>query len=1085
VRIQSLLPVSLLALAATPSICAAQAPPAFVNWESPHVHPLELTPDGSRLLVVNTADDRLEVFDASGATLLPIGSIPVGLDPVSVRARTNDEAWVVNAVSDSVSIVQLSTGHVVRTLRVDDEPRDVVFAGSPERAWVSCSGTSAILAFDPSNLGAAPTRIAIDGEAPRALARSADGSQVYVAIFFSGNSTTILGGGAQTNIGFPPNAVSDPIGPYGGVNPPPNSGGAFSPPKNPANPNPPAVGLIVRKDSGGNWFDDNNGDWTSIVSGPNASHSGRPVGWDLTDNDLAIIDTGTNGVTYARHLMNICMAIAVNPVSGDVSIVGTEATNEIRFEPNVQGRFTRVEIARVAPAGPATLGIDDLNPHLTYAVPTIPQPLRDQSLGDPRGIAWNSTGTKGYVTGLGSNNLIVINNTGHRVGLAPTIAVGEGPTGVVVDSAHGRVLVLDKFEGAISVVDLATELETARVPFHDPSPTAIRIGRKHLYDTHKNSGLGQIACASCHVDARFDRLAWDLGDPSGLMKSTQGQNLGANIPGLNSGFQDWHPMKGPMTTQTLQDIIGKEPLHWRGDRAGLEEFNGAFIGLQGDDTNLTVAEMQEYEDFLETIAFPPNPYRNFDNTLPTNLPLPGHHTTGRFGPAGQPLPNGNAQAGLSIYRPPRLLDGNALACVTCHTLPTGMGTDYTLQGSTLVPFPIGPNGEHHHMLVSRDGLTNVSMKVPQLRNDYQKVGFDMTQMINTAGFGVLHDGSVDSIERFVDEPVFTLQSNQETADLVAFILAFSGSDLPQGSQNPFQLEPPGGTSKDAHAAVGAETTLVDAGNPEPGQLALIANMIAQADTKKVGLVVKGLQAGISRGYAYIGGGLFQSDRAAEIVTTAALQASAAPGSELTYTVVPRGTSTRIGIDRDLDGCLDRDEIDGGSDPADPSSHACGPGTPYCSGDGLVAGACPCGNFGVAGRGCATSQPGSIGAWLHATGTTTPDTVVLTSSGELPAALSIVLQGTTTLASPAVYGDGLRCVAGILKRLYSVNAVNGVVSVPGAGDPSISARSAALGDPIAPGSTRYYQTYFRDPNPSFCPTPVGGTFNVSNAYRITW
>jgi YVTN family beta-propeller protein len=237
-------------------------------------------------------------------------------------------------------------------------------------------------------------------------------------------------------------------------------------------------------------------------------------------------------------------------------------------------------------------------------------------------------GTKAYVTGMGSNNVVVIDAAGARAGLAPTIPVGEGPTGIALDAAHGRIFVLDKFEAAISIVDLATEIETARVPFHDASPAAIRAGRKHLYDTHKTSGLGQVACASCHVDARFDRLAWDLGDPAGAPKPTTGQNLGANLPGLNTGFVPWHPMKGPMTTQTLQDIIGKEPLHWRGDRAGLEEFNPAFVALQGDDAQLTPAEMQEYEDFLATIAYPPNPYRNFDNTLPTDLPLPGHHTTG-------------------------------------------------------------------------------------------------------------------------------------------------------------------------------------------------------------------------------------------------------------------------------------------------------------------------------------------------------------------------------------------------------------------------------------------------------------------------
>ncbi len=1081
----SSLALSLFALALTSAPGLAQNPAGFVNWESPHVHPLELTPDGTRLLAVNTPDARLEVFDATGASLALLGSIPVGVDPVSVRARTNDEVWVMNEVGDSVDVVHLSTGNVVRTLRTEDEPRDVVFAGSPARAFVSCAGTNVVLAFDLANLSAPPTRIPIEGEGPRAMAVSGDGSRVYVAVFFSGNDTTVLGGGAVSNIGFPPNAVSDPIGPYGGQNPPPNDGVNFRPPQNPSNPAPPAVSLIVRENASRKWLDDNHGDWTDLVSGRHAGHSGRSPGWDLTDNDLAVIDASTNTVSYARHLMNICMAVVVNPATGDVAVVGTEATNEIRYEPNVQGRFTRVEIARVAGSGGGALGISDLNPHLDYSVPTIPQSERDKSIGDPRGIAWNAAGTKGYVTGMGSNNVVVIDASGGRAGLAPTIPVGEGPTGVVVDAAHARLLVLDKFEAAISVVDLATEVETARVPFHDGSTAAVKIGRKHLYDTHATSGLGQIACASCHVDARFDRLAWDLGDPAGTPKPTTGQNLGANIPGLNQGFVPWHPMKGPMTTQTLQDIIGKEPFHWRGDRAGLEEFNPAFESLQGDDAMLTPTEMQEYKDFLATLTFPPNPHRNFDNTLPTSLPLPGHHTTGRFGLPGAPLPNGNAVNGLAIYQPPRLLDATALACVTCHTLPTGMGTDYTRQGTTLVPIPAGPNGEHHHMLVSVDGLTNVSMKVPQLRSDYQKTGFDMTQGTNTAGFGVLHDGTVDSIERFVSEPVFSVASDQEVADLTAFILSMTGSELPQGTTNLAALEPPGGTSKDSHAAVGWETTLVNAASPDPGQLQLIADMLTQADARKVGVVVHGVQGGIPRGYVYLGSGQFQSDRASEIVTAAALQAAAAPGSELTYAVVPRGIAVRVGIDRDLDGCLDRDEIDGGSDPADPSSHACGPGGPFCAGDGSTPAPCPCGNFGESGRGCASSRTGSIGSWLTARGSTSPDSVVFTASGGITNELSMLLQGTVGLAGGATYGDGMRCVGGVVKRLYSRRAVNGMFTAPAGNEPPVTARSAASGDPIAPGSTRYYQVYQRDPVASFCTAPFGDTFNVSNGYRITW
>jgi hypothetical protein len=60
-----------------------------------------------------------------------------------------------------------------------------------------------------------------------------------------------------------------------------------------------------------------------------------------------------------------------------------------------------------------------------------------------------------------------------------------------------------------------------------------------------------------------------------------------------------------------------------------------------------------------------------------------------------------------------------------------------------------------------------------------------------------------------------------------------------------------------------------------------------------------------------------------------------------------------------------------------------------------------------------------------------------------------------------------------------------VSFPDDLDPSISARSAALGAPIPVAATRNYQVYYRDPNPGFCPTPPGSTFNISNAVAIFW
>ncbi|HEV8113725.1 MAG TPA: S8 family peptidase [Planctomycetota bacterium] len=156
----------------------------------------------------------------------------------------------------------------------------------------------------------------------------------------------------------------------------------------------------------------------------------------------------------------------------------------------------------------------------------------------------------------------------------------------------------------------------------------------------------------------------------------------------------------------------------------------------------------------------------------------------------------------------------------------------------------------------------------------------------------------------------------------------------------------------------------------------------------------------------------------------------------------------------------------------------------CSGDG-TSGPCPCANTGIAGRGCDNSDL-TGGSQLCVTGnpSLSADTLVLTASSERATAFSLFLQGTAQIA-PVVFGDGLRCTGGTLKRLYSRSAVAGTVIAPIAGELSVSARSAQLGNPIQMNEIRMYQVYYRDPVEDFCPSPPGGNFNVSNAVKIVW
>ncbi|MBI1827722.1 MAG: hypothetical protein HY287_08495 [Planctomycetes bacterium] len=820
----------------------------FANFETPQVHPVEMTPDGTTLLVANTADDRIEVFQLGGTLPVWVASIPVGLEPVSIRARSNTEAWVVNHLSDSVSIVNLTTRNVSATFSPGDEPTDVVFAGNPQRAFVCVSRLNQVSVYDPANLAAPPTIVPIQGSDPRALAT--DGTRVFAVIFHSGNRSMIL----------PSPTVSDPSGPWGGMNPPPNSGNAFNPPIAQGLPAPPPVSLIVNHEVG-HIKDDNQGIWDNIVT------------WDINQHEVAVINASTLAVTYASNMVNnINMAVAVQPGTGRVTFTGHYLRNEARYETVARAQFNRVNICSFDPLNPPTpqngngASVSDMNQHL-FVTPPFGQYITSAtaaqillSVSDPRGMAWNAAGTAVYVSGMGSNNVIKTNLSSQRMA---TIAVGNGPTGLAMDTPRNRLYCLNRFDGTVSVINTSNDSEIGRVSFFDPTPPVIKNGRPLLYDAHFTSRLGQAACASCHVDARSDAQAWDLGDPSGVMKVFN-QTCGAGTP-FSGICNDWHPMKGPMVTQPLIGSIGGEPLHWRGDREDIEAFSVGFTGLLGEPTPPTLAQMVQLGDFLATIRFAPNPFRTIDDQLPASVP----------GFAGNPV------NGETLFSTAPLVAGVA-SCVNCHAQPGG-GLN-TLISTNVIGGPQAIN-------------------VPSLRELYRKSGFSFASTTNSLAFGFTHDGSADTIFNYLQRPQFTFPAGptgiQQRHDLEAYLMCFDSG---------------------THPAVGTQITVTGINNNDPAVVSLIDTMTQLADSGVVSLIAKGRVGGIARGYMYLtGADSFQSDRLTETVGTDALRQLAVGGGEITFTVVPSDTEARIGIDRDGDGYFDRDELDASTDPNDPLS----------------------------------------------------------------------------------------------------------------------------------------------------------------------
>jgi hypothetical protein len=159
------------------------------------------------------------------------------------------------------------------------------------------------------------------------------------------------------------------------------------------------------------------------------------------------------------------------------------------------------------------------------------------------------------------------------------------------------------------------------------------------------------------------------------------------------------------------------------------------------------------------------------------------------------------------------------------------------------------------------------------------------------------------------------------------------------------------------------------------------------------------------------------------------------------------------------------------------------GTAFCFGDGSEF-TCPCSNSGMLGRGCNNSSS-TGGALLFGSGNASlaSDTLFFTTAAEKATATSTLTQGQTAI-SPLVFGQGMRCVGGSLKRLYTKVASGGSIVAPTGADPSVHTRSATLGDVITAGSTRYYYVYYRDP------TVLGGcsaasTFNVTHQLAVLW
>lgn len=847
----------------------------FPNFESSPVRSLLLSPDGKRLYVLNTPDHRVEIYavqlDAQHQVQLTLwASVFTGLEPVSMALSPDDPSrlFVANLLSDSVSVVDLGRLGVVATIPAGDEPHDVLVedgvlyiatarsAQAPDLVNPGDFVQNAVVLAQATPPYAILQRVEVPGHKPRALASA--GGAIHVIPLDSGNHTTVLNAFDAEQAGLSPLQLDAHDPPFA------------------LNPTLalPAFNLFA-------WLNTSFGvlGWAIPQTGRVVfDHEYPALVPQLADDDIIALQPGT-GLLLPGSVSGVgttLFAIARHPATGALWVANTDAGNRTRFEPAVAGRAVSNRITIASPRGRVQQVIE------------LAPPVTAREHGQPVALAFAETprGVLAYVACLGDSSLVVLDAASGAV--LDEFATGPVPAGLAVDGARGLLFVHSRGDQALRIYDLFDDhrqLGRARPLACDPEPQGVVVGRQHLYDARASSGAGNgnMSCATCHISGHTDAMAWDLGNPEGGMAYVY-PDLSQGVLGLPGAKLATkksimtHPMKGPMVTQSLRGLVGGPgtPLHWRGDRRFFQDFRGAFSGLLGG-TGLAPPAMQEFATFVRSLAYPPNPYQ------PKDRVYTGSAAAGRALFGAEPGVPGKE------YNP--AIPGN-VTCIDCHSVDPAQGNFTGSQATT-----------------NFDGESQL-FNTAQLRGVYEK------EFPHLTGTGLLHDGTIRDIPQFLDfEPpgtaveAFPLLTALDRAQISDFVRAWDSG-----------LSPLVGVQYTA-AAGSSTQDLYD--------FLDLAEIQALAPLGNIDLIGKGLlhlpggkTLGFGVRYAIhpqTRSTMYEVDNGGWVSRGNLVGSVGAGLIDITFTCVPPGMGTRLGLDRDEDGLLDAVERHSGTNAARPDT----------------------------------------------------------------------------------------------------------------------------------------------------------------------
>jgi YVTN family beta-propeller protein len=477
--------------------------------------PIALSGDNTRLVNINPNGNSVSVFDVSGANPVKLAEIPVGTDPSSVAIQPNGiKAYVSNAFSGSVSVINLAVLAVSNTITVGVEPQAVALSPNGTRLYVANAATNSLSVINTTTeMVVATVDLSAFGTSPQAIAVTNNGDAndtdetIFVALFFGQlrpgktflqegqddqreGRVVALSAATNTPLGSPNPVVLGPIASAGF-----NSNGQLA----------PAVGL------------------TPTVASTNPQTFTTPTG--AFPNQLA--------------------AIALQPGQSRAYVVSTGASpnGPLRFNQMAQGLVSvfnttaRTEIP-AAQTDPNVRRTAPLNLNQGINLGTTPAPRL--FLTNPVAMAWRPDGSDAWVViqnsdlvvrlTVDANGIPTVNNplvagpsTLVRVDLEAVVAgqiAGKAPRGIVINTTGTRAYVTNFVSRSVTVVDIsnptapaiAGTAQSAALPTPGTFDAVVQLGAE-LFFTGRGpqSRMSQESwggCIVCHPNGRSDNVTW-------------------------------------------------------------------------------------------------------------------------------------------------------------------------------------------------------------------------------------------------------------------------------------------------------------------------------------------------------------------------------------------------------------------------------------------------------------------------------------------------------------------------------------------------------------------------------------------------